>query len=378
MAEDNSAPIAPIPSTGVERAGFLVLLILITAGLVLVVWPFAAPLLWAVLAAIIFQPLYQRVLSHMPHYPNRAAMLSLLVITISVVIPAIIIGSLVVEEAAALIVAFQEGRIDLAAIFLQLHDSLPVQMRDALDNSGWGNIAALRERAEEFVTASAGVIVQRALAIGGGVFGLVLGFGVGLYVTYFLLRDGTRLGAAMLRGLPVQTPIAVALGERFLAIVRATIKGSVVVGLVQGALGGITFWIAGVPSAILFALLMAIFSLLPALGPAIVWLPVAVYLLATGFIWQGVVVIVSGVAVIGMADNLLRPILVGRDTGIPDWVILVTTLGGIATIGLSGIVLGPLLAGLAIAGWTILRDQREGVADLPLENDDAAEPAAQI
>ena len=103
---------------------------------------------------------------------------------------------------------------------------------------------------------------------------------------------------------------------------------------------------------------MAIASLLPAVGPAIVWVPAAIYLLATGAIWQGIVVIVSGVALIGMIDNVLRPILVGRDTGIPDWLILVTTLGGIALFGLSGIVIGPLVAGLFLAGWGILSEQR--------------------
>jgi predicted PurR-regulated permease PerM len=156
--------------------------------------------------------------------------------------------------------------------------------------------------------------------------------------------------------------IADRLGDKFLSIVRATIKGSIVVGLVQGALGAITFWIVGMPSAALFGLLMAIFSLLPALGPAIVWLPVAIYLLASGEIWQGVTVIAAGVLVIGMADNILRPILVGRDTGIPDWMILVTTLGGIGLLGLSGIVVGPLVAGLFLASWAILREQREADA----------------
>ena len=113
---------------------------------------------------------------------------------------------------------------------------------------------------------------------------------------------------------------------------------------------------------ILLGVVMAIASLLPAIGPAIVWGPAAIYLLATGAIWEGVVVMVSGVALIGMVDNVLRPILVGRDTGIPDWVILVTTLGGIALLGLSGIVVGPLVAGLFIAGWTTLAEQREAAS----------------
>ena len=103
---------------------------------------------------------------------------------------------------------------------------------------------------------------------------------------------------------------------------------------------------------------MAVAALLPAIGPAIIWGPVAIYLLATGAIWQTIVVILSGVFVIGLADNVLRPILVGRDTGIPDWLVLVTTLGGINLMGLSGIVVGPLAGALFITGWQTLTEQR--------------------
>ncbi len=187
----------------------------------------------------------------------------------------------------------------------------------------------------------------------------MLSLGVALYTGYFFLRDGRKISQAVVRAMPMERAIAEELADRFETIVRATIKGSGVVGLVQGALGAITFWIVGVPSVLLLGLLMAFASLLPAVGPAIIWVPIAIYLLATGAIWQGIVVIASGVAIIGLADNLLRPILVGRDTGIPDWMILVTTLGGLALIGLSGIVLGPLAAGLFIAGWSILSEQRE-------------------
>lgn len=349
--------------SAIEQGGFLLLLAFVTFALALIVWPFAAPLLWASLAAIMFQPLFQRLLSRMPRHPSRAAALALLVIFFAVLIPAFWIGSMVVNEAAGLVVAFQRGEIDVAAWFNDVLAALPANIQASLANSGWTDLATLQLRAQEFLTESAGIIARQAVAFGGGVFGFVLAFGVGLYVTYFLLRDGKRVGEIVTAALPLERSVADRLVDKFLGIVRATIKGSVVVGLVQGALGAITFWIVGMPSIVLFGVLMAIFSLLPALGPALVWAPVAIYLLATGAIWEGVLVIISGVAVIGMADNLLRPILVGRDTGIPDWIILVSTLGGIAMFGLSGIVLGPLAAGLFIACWSILAEQR-GVATI--------------
>ncbi|MFA6219009.1 MAG: AI-2E family transporter [Erythrobacter sp.] len=346
----------------IEEGGFLLFLALVTLALIVVVMPFLQPMLWAALAAIMFQPLYRRFLDRLPGKDSRAALATLGVITIAVILPAFLIGSAVVDEAAGLVIAFQDGRINIANGFEHILAALPSNVRTSLDASGWGDLAALQQRAQEFAQASLGLIAAQALRIGESVFGFVLSFGIGLYVSFFLLRDGQRIGEALLAALPFERAIADRLAERFVGIVRATIKGSVVVGLVQGALGTITFWIAGVSSVLLLGLVMAIASLLPAVGPAIVWVPTAIYLLATGAVWQGIVVVVSGVAVIGLADNVLRPILVGRDTGIPDWLILVTTLGGIALMGLSGIVVGPLVAGLFLAGWGILREQREGAA----------------
>jgi len=176
---------------------------------------------------------------------------------------------------------------------------------------------------------------------------------------FFLLRDGERIGRTLLNTAPVERSISERLAERFLGIVRATIKGSGVVGLVQGVLAGISFLIVGLESALLFSVLTTIFALVPVIGAGAIYIPVGLWLLVTGAVWQGAFVLIFGVIVISNADNVLRPILVGRDTGIPDWIILVTTLGGISLLGFSGIVLGPLVAGLFLASWSILQEYRE-------------------
>lgn len=352
----------------VEQRGFLLFLGLVTFALLMVVLPFARPLLWAAMGAIVFQPLYRWFLLRRPGKESQSALASMVVILFAVVLPSLWIGSAVVDEAAGLFLAFSEGDIDVAIYFEQVFSALPANIQTSLASAGFGELSAVQERVTAFVQASLGLIAQQALAIGGSVFGFVLSFGIALYVGFFLLRDGRVVGDAVLAALPMERGVADRLAERFLTIVRATIKGSVVVGLVQGALGALTFWIVGVPSVLLLGVIMAIASLLPALGPAIVWVPAAIYLLATGAIWEGVAVIVSGVALIGMADNVLRPILVGRDTGIPDWLILVTTLGGIAMMGLSGIVVGPLVCGLFLAGWSIFAEQRALTASQAVES----------
>jgi predicted PurR-regulated permease PerM len=137
------------------------------------------------------------------------------------------------------------------------------------------------------------------------------------------------------------------------------VKGNIVVALVQGALGGIAFAFLGIPGAFLWGTVMALFSLLPAVGTALVWVPVAAWLLATGSTWQGALLVAYGVLVIGLVDNVLRPLLVGKDTKMPDWVVLISTVGGMAVFGLNGFVIGPLVAAIFMAAWDIFADARE-------------------
>ncbi|WP_052207904.1 AI-2E family transporter [Croceibacterium mercuriale] len=342
----------------VERGGLILAVVLVTVALAFVVSGFVGALLWASLAALLFQPLFQRMLARWPGHRNIASAVTLLVITVAVVIPALIISSLVVEQAAGVYTQIRSGDINFATYFQRFYDGLPSPVQGLLDRSGFQSFEQTQARITQAVSSSASELASRALSIGANAAAFLLAFGVGLYVTYFLLRDGEHIGPAVVRALPLEPEAAERLAEKFVGVVRATIKGSGVVALVQGGLGAVTFWVVGLPAALLWGVLMAIAALLPAIGPAIIWGPVAVYLLATGAVWQAIVVVASGVLLIGLADNILRPILVGRDTGLPDWLVLVTTLGGIDAFGLSGIVLGPLAAALFLTCWQILSEQR--------------------
>ncbi|WP_294278953.1 AI-2E family transporter [uncultured Sphingomonas sp.] len=342
----------------IERGGFILFLLLITIGMIAVVSSFLVALLWAALAAILFRSLFQWLLTKTGGRRSLAAGLTMLIITFAVVVPTLVIGSMVVDQASGVYLKMRSGQIDFAQYFQQVRDALPLRLRQAMDNSGISSFEGLQQRISRTLSSSVSQIATQALSIGRNAFAFALTFGVGLYVAFFLIRDGDRLGPSFVRALPLDRNVATRLVDTFVTVVRATIKGSVIVGLVQGALGAITFWIVGVPAALLWGVLMAIAALLPAIGPAIIWGPVAIYLLATGAVWQGAVVVASGVLVIGLADNILRPILVGRDTGLPDWIVLLTTLGGIELLGLSGIVVGPVAAALFLAGWRILSEQR--------------------
>lgn len=343
----------------VERGGFLLFLALVTIALLAVTAPFLQPLLWASLGAIMFQPLYRWFLRKRPGHETQAALATLLVILFAILVPALLLGALVIGQAINAVIAIQESGLNLTELFNRMVDSLPQFIQRWLAESGWDNLEILIDRTQTMVQESIGMIAEQAISIGGSIASFALAFGIGLYANFYMLRDGQKISEAILRALPFERSIADQLAHRFVGIVRATIKGSVVVGAAQGVLGAITFWIVGMPSVLLLGVLMSISSLIPAVGTGLIWGPVGVYLLATGSIWQGVVVLASGVGVISMADNILRPILVGRDTGIPDWVVLVTTLGGLSLLGLSGIIVGPLVAGLFIAGWSIFAEKRQ-------------------
>jgi predicted PurR-regulated permease PerM len=325
-----------------QHASFLLILVVVSLMMAVIVWPFATALLWAALAAIMFQPLYRW-----------------MVIFFAVLVPALWLATLVVQEALVLVATLQSQPVDLAATFDTIYGMLPQFAQEAVDRSGWADVSTAQARLQELLAQSAGMIASQAVSIGSGALGFVLSFAVGLYVMFFLLRDGERIGRTLLKTVPVERAIAERLAERFLGIVRATIKGSGVVGVVQGLLAGISYAIVGLESALLFGVLTTVLALVPVIGAGAIYIPVGLWLLVTGAAWQGIFVLVVGVVIVSTVDNVLRPILVGRDTGIPDWIILVTTLGGIGLLGFSGIVLGPLVAGLFLASWSILQEHRE-------------------
>jgi predicted PurR-regulated permease PerM len=194
-----------------------------------------------------------------------------------------------------------------------------------------------------------------------------------LYLLYFLLRDGKALAADAAKALPFKPQHTRRLLDQFATVVRATVKGNVVVALVQGALGWLAFWVLGINGALLWGALMALLSLLPAVGAALVWGPVALYLLSVGSIGSGLGLAAWGVLVIGLVDNVLRPVLVGKQTRLPDYLVLISTLGGLAVFGLNGFVIGPVIAAIFIVAWDLLAEARreQGVSD------QAAEAAGQ-
>lgn len=342
-----------------EDGGFLALVLLVTLAFVWLIAPFFGAILWGLVAAILFSPVSRWLETKLKGHRNLSAALTLLLILALVIIPAFLLGVSLVQEAASLYEKFESGSISLAPVFTQIRAALPSWARDLLDSTGLTDFNAARRMLASGVVTGLQSIASRALLFGQGALSFLAALGVMLYLTFFLLRDGEALGRHVKAAVPLRPDLRDALLNHFVIVIRATMKGTVVVGIVQGVVGGIIFSMLGIEGALLWGLLMGFFSLVPAVGTGIVWVPVAIYLLVTGSIWEGVVLTACGFFVIGLIDNLLRPILVGRDTRMPDFVVLIATLAGLDLFGLNGFIVGPMIAALFIAVWRIVAEMRK-------------------
>ncbi len=345
-------------STTLHDKAFVVLLVAVTAAFGWILWPFFGAIFWAAVLAVLFAPVNRRIERRLGKRPSLAALATLAIILVMVILPSALVTATLLKEAYGVYERFQSGEIDFGRYFKQVLDVLPAWVTGLLDTLGLTSLGAVQEKLSQGMAKGIQVVAGQALNVGQNTLDFVVSFFIMLYLLFFLLRDGAGLSRRVRRAIPLPEALQRDLFGKFATVVRATMKGTIVVALVQGALGGLIFWILGVQAPVLWAVVMAFLSLLPAVGTALVWAPVALYLLVSGSVWQGVVLIAYGVLVIGLVDNVLRPILVGKDTRMPDYVVLIATLGGMAIFGLNGFVIGPVVAALFIASWDVVAASR--------------------
>ena len=337
-----------------QNKAFVLLLVIVSLAFAAILWPFYEAVFWGVALAILFMPLHRRVLLRMRGKPNRAALVTLLLCLFVVILPMTLISISLVQEATLIYERLRTGQLDFGAYFQQVIAALPAWAVSLLDSLDLTSVAALQHKLATVSVQASQLIATRALNIGQNTLQFVVSFGVMLYLLFFLLRDGPALGARIRKAIPLEEKHKQDLSSKFTTVIRATLKGNLMVAATQGLLGGFIFWVLGIQGPVLWGVLMAFLSLLPAVGAGLIWGPVAIYFLATGAMWQAGVLTAFGVGVIGLVDNILRPILVGKDTKMPDYVVLISTLGGMTLFGLSGFVIGPVIAALFMASWDLV------------------------
>jgi predicted PurR-regulated permease PerM len=339
---------------GFSKGFFIAILLIVTLAFFDVLRPYYSSVLWAIILAVIFNPLKNRLKQYVGDRNGIISLITVLVICLIVFTPLAIITSSLAIEFNAVYTKLQGNETQLPVVLSDFIHHLPRWARHFLTDHDLDSTAEIQKKLSDAAMQGSQYLAGSVFVIGKSTFSFVVGFGIMLYILFFLIKDGAYLVNLTLEALPLSRHVKHHLFMKFAAVSRATVKGTVVVAIVQGALGGLAFYIAGLDGSLLWGALMAFLSIIPAVGSAIIWVPAAIYFFASGMLWQGIFIVVFFVVVIGIVDNVLRPLLVGKDTKMPDYLILVTTLGGMEVYGINGFVIGPLIAALFIACWNIL------------------------
>jgi len=317
---------------------------------------FWQPIFWAAVIGILFRPVQRRIEARVKQRASLAAVLTVTLIFFTVLVPALLLASAVAAEAAGVYARIQSGELDVGALVRWVQNLLP-QAGEWTSRVGV-DLDELTQKLSAAAVKGSQFIASLALSAGQNVASFIVMFFLMLYMLFFVLRDGDSILEHVHRAVPLPDEQELRLFNKFAEVSRATIKGTLAIGLVQGFLGGLIFAILGIKGAVFWGVVMAMLSLLPAVGSGLVWGPTALFLFIAGDWGKGLILVTYGVLVIGLVDNLLRPTLVGRDTKMPDYLVLFSTLGGLSLVGITGFVLGPVIAALFMAVWQMYEQDR--------------------
>jgi predicted PurR-regulated permease PerM len=345
-----------------DRKLFLTLLAF--AGLALLLYllgailePFLVPLAWAGVIAIATFPLYERLLGRLGDREGRTAGVMVLGVALVIIVPAAVLAFLMAEEAGRLYRTLNEataggGLVDLEG--LQRHPAFGPLVRKATEWLGRlgvnldADLAPAAKGAMKFIANFAASAVKNVLLF-------LLQLFIVVFSLFFLYRDGRRIQRGFWSVLPVEEKEKRALEGIVTRILPSVLTGVLLTALVQGFLGGIGFWISGLPSPFFFGALICVASLLPVVGTMLVWLPGALYLLFQGMTGWGIFLLAWGFLVVGSSDNILRPLLSRKQSGLPVSLLMLGSLGGLFAFGLVGVILGPVVIGISLALFEMYR-----------------------
>lgn len=345
----------PVASPETQKAtgghiGVLVLAAVTIAGLVvciLLAAPFLGALTWALTLAILFARLHERITATLAR-PNLAAMISVLIVALAVAAPAIFVAERLIEQAAASVSIIQE-RLRSGAL-QQLLDTQPGIAPVGQWIEQQIDLPAMMANLASWLS-NAGAALARNSAV--QVIELVLTF----YLLFYFLRDQATARRFLTERLPLTTAETERLFTRVVDTVHATVYGTIAVAAIQGALGGLIFWFLGLPTPLLWGLVMGLLSIVPVLGAFIVWIPAAILLAMNGDLGKAAILAVWGALVVGGIDNILRPIFVGNRLRLHTVPAFISMIGGLVLFGTAGLILGPLAVTITIILIEIWRER---------------------
>ena len=339
----------------IDQARWVAVLVATGIGLYLcwlMLKPFIGVLEWAIVLVIVFHPIHRRLASKI-QYRSLSALLSCLLVILVVVLPLTLLTMAVAQELANVVPNLPSQISGLmntqTPLFGNISDWLESRLGiDTLRSQEF--LVEQLKRSSEFLLGFSWNLVGNILG------GIVKAFFV-VFTMYYLFRDGERI----VKRLPAALPVSAQQGEAIIArtqeVVSASVYGVVTIATLQGLLGGFAFWLLGVPSPVLWAVLMTFVCMIPIAGSFLVWLPLSIYLLATGHWIKAVMLIVWGALVVSTIDNFLRPKLIRNHTKLHELFVFFSVLGGISVFGLLGLVLGPVVLAITLGLLQTFRPQ---------------------
>jgi predicted PurR-regulated permease PerM len=324
---------------------FFLFFLLAAVGVAFLFLPFFSAIIIASILAVLFQRPYRWLLRETRESHTTSALLTCFLVAFVIVVPVFVSLTFAIREASSLYASIGEGQSAevVAARFFTSVGQLPVI----------GNVFQTNVFNTDTFSADLRAVSKNALVLLQAAYQGIAHFFFWIFVMFFalfyFLVDGARAINYLTRLSPLRDEHDRMLMKKFVSISRATIKGTLLVGIVQGILGGLAFWIVGVPSPLIWGMIMVFFSVIPMIGAGIIWFPAGVILLLLGNIWQGLFVLGVGLGVVSTIDNILRPKLVGRDTHMHPLLVFFATLGGLSFFGLLGFIIGPIIVALFLA-----------------------------
>jgi len=336
--------------SSVNKISVLLLVTLISIIFTVMIKGYLMTLLLAGIFSSLSQPIYKSILKRTGQHYSLTSALTLLIILLIVIIPLTIILSIVFVQAV------QVGQA--AGPWIQQTLAQPGLMLSKLKDLPFYDYlvtyqGTIMTKLGELISSISSLLVNGISQFTASTVHAVFLFFILLYAMFFFIRDGEKLINIILYYLPLEDGPERKLLDHFSSVSRATLKGTFLIGLIQGTLAALGFGLAGISAVVFWGLIMTVLSIIPLIGTSLVWIPAVIYLVLSGHPVKAVILGLYCALVVGSIDNILRPILVGKDTKMHELFILLGTLGGIALFGIWGVLIGPVIAALFVSIWDL-------------------------
>jgi len=330
-----------------SKNAYFIILAITTILLSMVLIDYLIPVFWAIIFSILFSPFYNW-LNEKIDRPSLSSSITIFIILLLFILPSILFLGAITNEVFKIVSMLESGDFEIGS------SSIIPSIENAISLTGL-NIEYIYKQLNQFVYSLSQLTYTTLMRVTENIFSFIVSSLIMIYLLFFFLKDGENIINNCVSIFPMDDAHERYLLDQFHQVTKVTIKGTFIVAFSQGFLGFLILSILNIQGAILWGFLMALFSILPGIGTAIVWLPITIFLIYSGMWLQGLILLLSGLFIIGLVDNLLRPYLISKETSLPDYLVLLTTIGGISLFGISGFVIGPIIASLFISLWSLMK-----------------------